>query len=299
MGKDARAVIPPGKEDEYAEDRQGKPIHVKYGSDPSMSGTVIPSGIDLVNSGGSYGFSTDDMDIPQNIIAFEADGERTITTITRREFVASLAGDKAKPVTPHVVTPAAVEQLGDQAEAIFSRVGEAAQAQMLQLMRPETLEKVAAVARPQYNPFEGGLMPTKKAKKKKRAKSRRGVESQPAEPQEAEAPEEAQAAAVQPAVVKLSGPFGSVAAAFSGVFRDGMCLVLYSDARQLPSLYSLPENDEPTVLTVEYDEHVVECIWAGIQFTMPNSPVTFIVLLVEKEQADGQGQPSQAGLDDM
>ena len=129
----------------------------------------------------------------------------------------------------------------------------------------------------------------KKSKKKAKKKAQRVVETEPEPMPEQQEVEKSQAPAAEPVSVKLTGPFGSVVAQVSGIFRDGMCLVLYSDARQLAALYEPPDAAEPMPLMVEFEQHRVECVWAGIQFTMPSTPVKFIVLLVVEEtsaQAD-------------
>ena len=274
--------IPAGKEHEYTEDSQGNIVHVAYGTDERMPGTVIPTGKAFNVGGGSHGFSIDDMDVTQNIIVSDVDGQREVTKMTRRELLAEL--QEGVPAVPElaVATPEAVEKRGEQVEGAYACIGSAVQAKMLQLLRTAVSEPATKRL---YNPFEEGLMTVKKPKrrtKKLRRVAESAVPSQAA-PSQASPPEQPQVVPAEPAVVRLVGPFGRVAATFSGIFRDGMCLVLYSDARQLSSLYTLPESDEPLLLTVEHDGHVVSCIWAGIQFTMPNAPVTFIVLLVEQE----------------
>lgn len=300
-------IVPPGKEDEYEEDAQGNPVHVKYGKDPLMRGTVLPSGKDRIHSGGNYAYTIDKADIPQNIIAYEENGQRIITTSTREKLTAGQKRAGVKTVKPDEATPETIAQLGEQAERVYSQAGEAAKKMLAQLASPTLQQKVAAVMGEHYNPFGEGSMAKKKAKKKKTAKRRttkkkaqRVVKSEAEAPEPQDLEEKMQAEPLQPVVVKLTGPFGTVSAQFSGIFKDGMCLVLYTDARQVSSVYKLPESDDPVPLTVEFDGHVVECLWAGIRFTMPNVPVTFIVLLAaEEEQSDGEGQPGQMGLDPM
>jgi hypothetical protein len=305
FGRTKSLRVPAGKEDEYAEDRNGEPIHVKYGSDEDLQGIVVPSGKHFREGGGSHGFNVNDMDIPQNIVAFDENGQRTVTQVTRRELAAGLANiqDQHKPSE---ATPEEIARLGEQAENTFLQVSAAAQTKVSRFLRPET-----APTEQFYNPFEEGVMaPKKKAKAKKaKKKSRRGGkiatvarQSVADTPPEQEAPDHEELAGIpEPPTVKISfEALGTISAAVSGVFRDGVCMVMYTDSRQLPSAYTFPEVDSPIPVTIEYDGHVVSCLWAGIQFTMPNAPVTFIVLLVvEEEQADGEGQPGQAGHDEM
>lgn len=304
MARAPRAIIPPGKEHEYIRDANGNAVHVAYGEDAAMDGIVLPTGKHHQVGGGSHGFSIDDMDIPQNIIAYNESGQRTITQLTRRELAAGSAAITTSRLAG--TTPEIIQRHEEEAETAFKRA--AALKAKGGLAIAAMLQKASSAA---YNPFEGGLMArakTKKtkAKKKRRTTSRRVVESEgmPIAPEGQEQPKEKfredEVEMPAPALVKITGDFGTVSANFTGVFRDGMCLVLYTDTRQLPSGYVLPERDDPMPLTVQHEQHVVECIWAGIQFTMPNVPVTFIVLLVaEEEHDDGEGRQGSSGFDDM
>jgi hypothetical protein len=50
----------------------------------------------------------------------------------------------------------------------------------------------------------------------------------------------------------------------------------------------LPEiTDEPLDVVVQANDKVLTCVWGGLQFTMPNVPVTFTILLVKEEQTLG------------
>jgi hypothetical protein len=150
------------------------------------------------------------------------------------------------------------------------------------------------------DPFEEGVdMAMKKANqpksRKKGGKPRRGVASvaiasvQP--PEQAETSHSA-------AKVLINGPFGQVELTCSGIFRDGIYLVLFTDQRQLSTVYKLPPVEEPMELTVKYGNHIVTCLWAGISFTMPSGQVTFTILLVAAEEGVDSGTPgAEMGLD--
>ena len=100
------------------------------------------------------------------------------------------------------------------------------------------------------------------------------------------------------ATVTLTGPFGQIEAHCSGIFRDGIHLVLFSDRRYLPVVFKLPPVTEPMELKVEYGGHTVTCFWAGIQFVMPSGQVTFTVLLVAaEEESDSVAPGAETGLD--
>lgn len=97
---------------------------------------------------------------------------------------------------------------------------------------------------------------------------------------------------VKPIYVTIKGPFGKIRQPFSKVFRDDMCLVLKVDHRTLPASYELPdlEDDEVMQLELKIEEHVVQCIWAGIQFTEPDASATFTVLLIQEETDIEEGR---------
>jgi hypothetical protein len=131
----------------------------------------------------------------------------------------------------------------------------------------------------------------KQTKKKKAKKSRRVVKSEErSDPDAASA--DKQEPNYLPVEVEISAPFGRLRQSFSGIFRDGGNLILYTDKRHVP-LYTLPEVSEPLRLTVTWQDRVVPCVWAGIQFTLPHAPVTFTVLLIDEGQADGEGQSGE------
>ena len=302
LGKVKSIRVPTGKEGEYVEDVQGEPVHVAYGSDEDLPGTVIPTGKHFRLGGGSYGFSIDDLDVPQNIIACDAQGQETITQVTRRQMMKTASkGSEPLPSKEelnqrHAAPVEEIRKLADQSEAQFLAAADAA-------TEPVT-EVVPAPSRNEApDPFEEGVdmarKSTKKPKAKKAKKSRRGVTS--AEPEPAAAPAESQEqeeSRHSVAVVSITGPFGKIDAHCSGIFRDGIHLVLFTDRQHLQSVFSLPPVTEPMELKVQYGDHTVTCFWAGIQFTMPSGQVTFTVLLVsEEKEADAQGLPGEARVD--
>ena len=129
--------------------------------------------------------------------------------------------------------------------------------------------------------IEEGLVPAEnRTSKKKAKKSRRVVKSDEA----AVKPETVarQEPNYVPVDVEIDAPFGRLRQMFSGIFRDGGNLVLWTDQRKLPAVYTLPEVTEPMILTITWQQRITRCIWAGIQFTMPNAPITFTVLLIDE-----------------
>lgn len=324
-GPPPKAVIPAGKESEYQTDNQGRRIHMTYGEDGSMPGTVLPTGKSEDEGGGSYGFDVDDMDYPQNIISYDENGMQTITQVTRREL-AKIQSPTPDPERRTKMTPEMQALMADNAADILMRLGnmriEGQDVDAAKQPAAHQLKEALAKSMNTVDPFEGGSMAKKATKKKaKRAKKKEKdkppvkeapnetvqhvVESdetaKTTEPPEEVEPQQAEEKVAAPLpVARISGAFGSISATFSSVFRDGMVLVLCSDARQLQSVYELPPVDQPMPLLIEYEDHRVPCLWAGIQFTMPSVPVTFVVLLVAgEEQTDGEGFPGQDGFNDM
>jgi len=89
--------------------------------------------------------------------------------------------------------------------------------------------------------------------------------------------------------VAIKGTFGRVRQQYSSVFRDGNQLVLMSRNAELGTTYELPEieGEEAMVVEVQVNKKTLTCVWAGIQFTMPDDSVTFTVLFIAEEQDDG------------
>ena len=96
----------------------------------------------------------------------------------------------------------------------------------------------------------------------------------------------------QPVSVTIKGPFGKIKQPFSKVFRDGMFLILKVDHKWLDTSYELPEmpEDEALQLELQINDHVIQCIWAGIQFTEPDASATFTVLLIQDETDIEEGR---------
>jgi len=94
--------------------------------------------------------------------------------------------------------------------------------------------------------------------------------------------------------VTIKGAFGKIRQPFSKVFRDGMCLILKVDHNTLPASYELPdlEDNVPMQLELKIGDHVVQCIWAGLQFTEDEPSATFTVLLIQEETDIEEGRLS-------
>lgn len=261
--------VPAGKEREYIEDERGNIVHTTYGTDPEMPGTVLPSGSALGDprgTGKSAGFSVADTTVPQRLIEYGEQGETIIGVVT--------AQDMAKQAAVNTAVIPQAKAGGIDVQELFGGA------------------LMAAAAR----------RTTKSAKKRGRSSFPRAGTSAPLEPVTAAVEQPAApariTAATQAVPVKITGSFGTITQQFTGIFRDGICLVLYTRQDQLPYVYTPPPlvDGEPVSLRVEYDNHVVDCFWGGIQFTLPTAPVTFTVLLVaeaEDDVADAQ-QPTSA-----
>ena len=89
-------------------------------------------------------------------------------------------------------------------------------------------------------------------------------------------------------VVTLKGPFGKVRQHYSSVFRDGNQLILMTDNNQVQTSYELPEiEDDAMIIEVQVNTKKLECVWAGISFTLPDNSVTFTILLIAEEHDNG------------
>ncbi len=128
---------------------------------------------------------------------------------------------------------------------------------------------------------------TMKKKTKKPKSSRRGEKS----------PEEASAAL--PVPVTISGAFGQLVQQFSAVFRDGNIVVLATDRRQLSTAYQFPPlpDDQPMPLQIGWAGQTVQCLWAGVAFTLPDGFVTFSLLFVNEEQPESAGHAPPADVE--
>jgi hypothetical protein len=88
--------------------------------------------------------------------------------------------------------------------------------------------------------------------------------------------------------VTLKGTFGKMRCQYSAVFKDGQQLILQTNNNEIGMTYELPEIEEEAMLVeVTVDDKQLSCVWAGIQFTLPDDSVTFTVLLVAEEHTGG------------
>ena len=297
LGRTKPIRVPVGKEHEYGENARGDPVHLVYGEDEEVPGTVLPSASPATVSpdgrrsagGGSPGFDVNDLDIQQNIIVFGEGGEQIVTKVSRADLLARGTGPAEKHDLRRIVTPAEVARRGERAEEIFKGAEGAAL-----LAPPSTGKKTVWGSVPTIE--EGGSDVTAKKAKKKKAKKKAKNRKPAADAQEqslSRAGESPPAVAREPIPVTLSGAFGSIVQYFSGIIKQGVSLVLVTDHRQIEQAYSPPPatGEEPLELTVSWDDQEVECFWAGIQFTMPDGSVTFTVLLAPEEEGHGEGLP--------
>jgi hypothetical protein len=271
------ARIPPGKEGEYElDERTGEMAHKGYGTDPEMDGTVLPTARMYQDKRGACPslrnvFDAYGLGIEQNIVD-TSDGHEVKARVTRGDMVkqqrTQVRAAHAPPPPPATLSPAVMQLMAD--------------AEARGLM---------------------GTKPTAKKKaKKKTAKRRSTKRAQPVEPPVEEEElqermrEEVAPPAWTPAMVRIGGPFGVVTQPFSGVFRDGMCLVLITNNLEGGPKYELPPiTDDPIMLQIGWENQTVEAVWAGIQFTLPNGSVTFTVLLIPEDTQDDQGFEGQPG----
>jgi hypothetical protein len=271
MSRAKNIRVPAGKEHEYIEDERGNIVHTTYGTDPEMPGTVLPSGIaigDPRGTGKSAGFSVADMAVPQRLIEYGANGETVIGVVTVQDTLRAQQAPAAGAAAPQVKTA------GIDVQELFGGA-------LMAAAKRTTRKKAAKTRGSSTLPRAGTAVPAVKS-------SSTAVE-QLAAPARVEQP-------MQAVPVKITGTFGTITQQFTGIFRDGICLVLYTRQDQLPYVYTPPPlvDGEPVALRVEYDGHIVDCFWGGIQFTLPTAPVTFTVLLAADEEAVDTQQPTSA-----
>ena len=287
LGRVKPMRVPVGKEDEYGEDARGDPVHLVYGDDEEIPGTVLPSAIPAVVSsdgrqssgGGSPGFHVDDLNILQNIVTYDDKGHQVVTRVTRADLMTKGTGPAEHHEPRRSVIAADIVRRGAQAEDIFRQATGAALAspppagpRSVWGRIPSIEEGGAVMVEAKQGKRGGKAKKTKKAKKRKEQGSEallRAGESQLAQPLPAPIP------------VHLTGPFGSITQHFSGIIRQGISLVLVTDHRQIPQAYTPPKatGENPMELQIKWDDQTVNCFWAGIQFSMPDGSVTFTVLL--------------------
>ena len=291
LGRVKPIRVPEGKETEYGEDRQGNPIHLQYGQDDDIPGTVLPSALPATVSpdgrtstgGGSPGFNVSDLNIPQNIVTYDEMGHQVITQVSRADLIAGGTGPVERHDPRHQVTPTEIDSRGRKAEDIFRNVTGAAKSSPPPQLGPRNTWG--------YIPLieEGGSQMAKQGAKKRKKKqgktSRRVRKSAPTPPP---TPPPTPVPMPEPIAVQLSGSFGTITQHFSGIIRQGVSLVLVTDHRQIPQAYSPPPatGEEPLEMTVQWGDQEVTCFWAGLSFTMPDGSVTFTVLLAEETGQD-------------
>jgi len=246
-----------------AQDELGNPLHTKYEADPSWRGTRIPSGKSKGKGGGSYGFNPHSLNVPQNIIACDGDGMTKVTQVTAAQLSRASIPEHDMP-RDQALDPADITKLQLDAEERYKRAAG---------IQPMGKAEAPIDALPSAPPTPPDLL---------------GAPAEVEEPTEDTAPPENTQRAVKsrkPIPVTFKGAFGKVTHPFTTLFRDGICLVLVTDQRQIGSLYTLPDiDDEPMDVLVQVGDKELDCSWAGIQFTMPDVPVTFTVLLIREER---------------
>lgn len=297
--------VPKGREDEYEKDAQGNLVHTEYGEDDEFDAVVLPSarGAGRHGTGGQHGAHFDPLgrDLKQRIIVFGDTGmPETVTETTGRELAAvTPKGEQLRDGNKggQDLTKEGADQLGEDAEARYRALAAGRGQQQPQPGKAPSLATVQFVAGNTgavISAIEEGLVAKKKAKKKATKKSRRGGKSDGVAQQGSTMPGQGEPPAEQepnfvPVEIDIEAPFGRLRQMFSGLFRDGSNLILWTDARQVPSVYSLPKPDKPMPITIRWQDKVIPCVHAGIQFTLPHAPVTFTVLFIDEEQMDGEG----------
>lgn len=256
--------------EEQGRDELGNALHVDYERDEQFKATRIPSGRSKESGGGSFGFDPAALDVEQNIISCDGEGHTVVAKVTAEQL------NSAPPTPEHTMArdrplqSAEIASLQASAEEYYKRA-----------MSPAPMGEAAPVLEEPDQPLAPSMSPDVLDV------------AEPAEQERPAVPEILQRAATsaaaqpaqQPILVTFSAAFGKVTQPYSTLFRDGICLVLVTDHRQLSNLYTLPDiDDEPMDVTVQANNRELACVWAGIQFTMPSVPVTFTVLLVKEER---------------
>jgi hypothetical protein len=90
--------------------------------------------------------------------------------------------------------------------------------------------------------------------------------------------------------VRIKGPWGTTVNTFSYVFRDDIFLILIVDHRHMESYYELPEvsDGDAVHVVVTVNGKVIDCLWSGISFTMPDDSATFTLLFIQEEADRGE-----------
>ncbi len=134
LGRIRPIRVPVGKEEEYGENTQGDPVHLVYGEDEDIPGTVVPSASPATVSsdgrqstgGGSPGFRVDDLDVPQNIISYGDSGHQVVARVTRADLMTKGTGPAEQHDPRHQVTAAEIAQRSTKAETVFCEATDAA-----------------------------------------------------------------------------------------------------------------------------------------------------------------------------
>lgn len=236
-------------------------IRTEYTTDKELKASILPTGKSAAAGGGSYGFDANNPTFPQNIIVCE-DG--IMTRIARIEGGVSASQSIGRDPSPEEVEAfymAKANQRSPKAEpaAGSSKVAEPdiPTASKREIEMQELPQPTLSVGDPSD-----------------------ATESQPAVKKQTG----------KPVYILIKGPFGKVRQPFSSIFRDDLYLVLMTDHRQLETSYELPTiEDEPMALEIQINKKSIRCLWAGIQFTLPDNSATFTVLLIQEELNLGEG----------
>ena len=219
-----------------------------YTWDDTLHATVIPTGKRPEQGGGSLGFDANNPKVKQNIVVCEDNNMRTIAVVDSAEIKKASSPDSTdSEEEPTLPDPANVEK------AFLTAV---------QKDEPPSLGSPTPAGPlgppPGYDARAAGQTPI---------------------PQPTVTPR-----IVETVSVVLKGTFGKMKCQYSNVFRDGRQLVLQTNNHELGVTYELPEvEDEAMLVEVTAGDKQLSCVWAGIQFTLPDDSVTFTVLLVAEE----------------
>lgn len=280
-------------------------VRTQYGSDPQLKATVLPSARPNVASGLSYGFSPDSKQVKQHIISFDESGQIKIAEVTAAQISGSSAVEN--PTDDRTAaSPEEIREMSERAANIYKNMGAAERAGPHDVPAPpenaagavpdrftvptpqKAADQMQEIPDVQIDVSQQEVNPPVPPELANAVASIQQMDNEVAAAPE-EKVEKMQAAKPKPLVVSIAGPFGKMRIPYSSIFRDGICLVLVTDHRQMPGMFELPEIDtEPLTLELTINQKSVRCIWGGIQFTLPNGSVTFTVLLVQEETDVGE-----------
>jgi len=295
-------------------------IRENYGYDPTLRATVLPSAKQGPGMGGSMGFDHESPNIKQNIVICEDNQMKTIAVVDRAAMARA-------PKTKKQPTSAEVEQafltaVNKQPTAEETKQSEEVLESTLKPTAEQELKGLQALIERQAAKLEVERLraqlreleiPTRQRNVEPQrvpeptldedpipAEFREGSSliydkddpgistPHPSLPGRGEAMME-KVPAPKTIQVSIKGPFGRVRQHYSSVFRDGNQLILMTKHRDIPSSYELPEiEDSAMMVEVQVNDKLLDCVWAGIQFTMPDNSVTFTVLLIAEEHEDAE-----------